>query len=150
MEAVNELVLHFDGSCEPRNPGGVATYGWVLSSGESGFGVVADGGANATNNVAEWCALGFGLRWIIEHQPWPQLLLIRGDSQLVIRQLNHEWACRKPHLQVLRARCELLLSQMTVKWRAEWVPREQNGAADELSRKAYIDHTGKPYPERRR
>lgn len=22
--------LYFDGACEPRNPGGIATYGWVL------------------------------------------------------------------------------------------------------------------------
>ena len=146
----DELTLHFDGACEPRNPGGVATYGWVLSTGHSGCGVVATGGPTSTNNLAEWSALGFGLRWIADQKLKPEKLLIFGDSQLVVRQLNHEWACNKEHLQKLRARCEELLKAIDRPWAAEWIPREKNEDADALSRKAYTDHTGKPFPERRR
>lgn len=33
---------------------------------------------------------------------------------------------------------------------ARWVPREQNERADALSQRAYVEATGRPYPERRR
>ena len=53
-----ELTLHFDGACEPVNPGGIATYGWVLAvagvSAATGHGVAAEG-PGATNNLAAGC-----------------------------------------------------------------------------------------------
>jgi ribonuclease HI len=148
------LTLYFDGACEPRNPGGVATYGWLLVDGrrtiQTGWGF-ARKGRGATNNYAEWCALGFALRWLLDNRDrWEGQIEIRGDSQLVINQLTGAWQCRQPSLQRLRLRCLHILQELGIGWRAKWIPRERNTRADALSRRAYEDHTKKPVPERRR
>ena len=42
----NMITIYFDGLCRPRNPGGVATYGYVIyrdgGKVKSGYGVVSD------------------------------------------------------------------------------------------------------------
>lgn len=146
--------IWFDGSCEPLNPGGVATSGWIVEldgeTAEEGYRTVAHGDG-ATNNVAEYSALGLALRSIADSgiaRPG-DALEIMGDSKLVIEQICDRWACNKPHLQRLRARCLELLKQIDVEWSASWIPREENERADALSRKAYEETTGQPYPERR-
>jgi ribonuclease HI len=155
---VDLAVLFFDGSCEPRNPGGVATGGWSLQVQEEEQAckslLVVEGGRLATNNYAEWCALGFGLRWLLDRQRIQIAQLhIRGDSKLVINQLLGSWQCNAPHLLPLRDRCRTILAQLKARgteWCARWVPREENARADELSQQAYVSHTGEPYPDRHR
>lgn len=149
------LVVHFDGACEPVNPGGVATCGWTIRCGdellEAGCCEVCRG-VNATNNVAEWSALGFALRWLLDHHTdvQPKVIELVGDSQLVVNQLNDSWRCNAPHLQKLRERCKAILEELHVTWTARWIPREQNEEADALSRRAYEEATGKIFPERAR
>jgi len=131
------LTLYFDGLCEPRNPGGIATFGWLLLDEqgqviEEGNGVEARG-PKATNNVAEWSALERGLRAAAALRP--ERLLIHGDSKLVINQLTGSWRMRAAHLRPYLARCLELLRG--IDWTARWVPRGQNAAADALSRAAY-------------
>jgi ribonuclease HI len=152
-------VLYFDGLCEPVNPGGVACYGWLLQD-ENGK-TVASGkgeycrGHGATSNVAEWCALGFGLRWISDNcqtgGPVEDLgaLWIRGDSQVVIQQLAGKYQCHKPTMQRMHDRCWELLNQIFLPVEIEWIPREENEPADALSREAYRDVTGKDPPSRK-
>lgn len=168
-----ELYLFFDGSCEskgfgkPRNPGGVATCGWLITSHLSptwkegrlripsaetdilvqDSKVISDGGPKATNNIAEYCALGFGLRHLVD-AGWKGILYIYGDSQLVIRQLTGEYQCRAPHLQKLKARCEEMLKEIG-EFHLEWIERDRNSLADALSQRAYVEYTGKPYPKTR-
>ena len=149
------LTIQFDGSCEPTNPGGVATAGWLILDGAD---VIASGsqfirrGLGATNNLAEWSALGFALRWLVENgQGKADELILQGDSKLVVEQIGGRWKCNVEHLQKLKARCLELLSQIApVSWKSEWIPREQNSAADALSQQAYVETTGKPYPQRHR
>lgn len=151
------ITIFFDGACEPVNPGGIATAGWYILGEDGaelvrGHRVVARG-AGATNNVAEWSALGFALRWLLDHRQADARgaeLLIHGDSQLVCNQLTLRWRCNKAHLLRLRDRCRELLKQLALEsWRAEWVPRERNERADELSKLAYVEATGRRPPERR-
>lgn len=128
-------VLNFDGACEPVNPGGTASWGFVLC--DSGGRLVAQGGGvvgsgeGMTNNVAEWAAVEEGVRQFRE-MGLNGRLVIRGDSQLVVKQLGGEWRCKKAHLAAARSRVVDLLEG--VDWVVEWVPREENQLADELSR----------------
>ena len=130
------LTLYFDGLCGPVNPGGIACYGWLLlQDGKEiaqGDGVEARG-PKATNNVAEWSALLYGLRAAAALRP--ESLEIRGDSQLVINQLTGSWRMNAARLRPYRERCLELLRGC--QWGARWIPREQNEATDALSRKAY-------------
>lgn len=155
----NTFTLYFDGLCEPVNPGGVACYGWLLQDPELIPVGVGKGeycrGPGATNNVAEWCALGYGLRWIADHcEPGGPVegltgLRIRGDSQVVIQQLAGKYQCHKATMQQMYNRCWELLNQIFRPVEIEWIPREQNAAADRLSREAYKDVTGKDPPSRK-
>lgn len=149
----NELHLFFDGSCEP-NPGGIATGGFAVFTGPRDFlvEVHADSlyfgqGPSWTNNVAEYYALGHGLRWLLDEK-WQGTLRVLGDSQLVIYQLAGYWKCNKEHLRKLRDRCGSLLMELGGTYSLGWIPREQNERCDALSREAYVRHTGRPYPER--
>jgi ribonuclease HI len=147
---VSTVSLFFDGACEP-NPGGLATFGAVLDGpGLSAHlsGVAAEG-PGATNNVAEWCGLEKGLEYLATHKP-PGVtnLVIRGDSQLVVKQLSGEWGCHKPHLAAARDRCLALLSALGLDWLVEWVPRDQNAEADQLTMEAWVARTGGPFPEK--
>jgi ribonuclease HI len=137
--------IYFDGLCEPVNPGGVAAYGWLIqdNSGEtlaSGKGIAANG-PKATNNVAEYAAARAALEAAIE-MDLSGPILVRGDSQLVIKQVTGEWGCKARHLIGPRNRLRNLANQLgDVTF--EWVPREENEPADRLSREAYREE-GRP------
>jgi ribonuclease HI len=81
------IVVNCDGLCEPRNPGGIATFGWLARrDGEvigSGCGVVAKG-PKATNNLAEYTAVIRALEWLLDEGFAKEVVRLRSDSQLVI------------------------------------------------------------------
>lgn len=144
----DEWKLYFDGACEPFNPGGVATYGFQVSHDSTvekcqfllhGNGVTAVGGPEATNNVAEYTALLKGLMAINPLVLPGDKLEILGDSQLVIRQLEGQYAVNAPHLKAIYSRCALAIHNIRVSGRPvqlTWIPREKNGSADFESKKA--------------
>ena len=155
-----DLTIYFDGACEaksagsPGNPGGVATAGWIILD-KAGGNIAQTAqfvkeGEGATNNIAEWTALGFALRWLKDNKNCKsKRLLIRGDSKLVICQLTDQWQVKAEHLAKYKARCLTLLQEMELaSWAAEWIPRERNANADELSKQAYRERVGHDPPER--
>lgn len=152
-----EVLIEFDGACEPVNPGGVGTFGYILR-GVPGYpvpfrmGGVAGRGEGMTNNVAEYTGLKFALDALeaLATLPPDAELVIRGDSQLVVKQLSGEWRCNHAHLAAFRDACREQLARLGCKWRAEWVPREQNTEADALTAEAYEKETGKKMPVRDR
>jgi ribonuclease HI len=130
------VAIHFDGACWP-NPGGRAGYGWQAYEetldgpqplGEW-FGNVAQ---PTSNNVAEWTALVRALEWVATRQDIGYLT-IRGDSKLVINQLAGRYKCNAQHLAPFLAKSLKMLNRFRKRWHSEWVPRERNVAADELS-----------------
>ena len=147
-------LLFFDGLCEPVNPGGVATYGYAIYVDgrriAADCGVVGSGmeGRDVTNNVAEYSALIAGLRRLLE-LGWREGVEIRGDSQLVIRQLQGVYAVRSPRIAPLYEEAKRLLSEFA-DVRLVWIPRELNREADELSRKCYREYCLSRYEEFRR
>lgn len=148
------LVVYFDGVCEP-NPGGTACWGYVVYTADgtnvaSGSGVAVRG-AGATNNVAEYHALGHALRYLCDQTMWRiDGIVIRGDSLLIVKQVQGEYACNAPGLVPLRDRCLELLRQLSTDVRWEWIPREHNFTADALAGSAYEAATGQPVPRRER
>ncbi|MSV40993.1 MAG: reverse transcriptase-like protein [Actinobacteria bacterium] len=83
----------------------------------------------ATNNVAEYRAMIAGLE-IAANFP-AQLLRVRSDSLLVIRQLQGVWKVKQVHLKPLHAQA-LALLRNTHAFDLDHVPREQNTEADFL------------------
>jgi ribonuclease HI len=80
-----------------------------------------------TNNEAEYQALIAALEDLLQtlrsagHQPSGLSLEVRGDSRLVLNQVEGIWKTRKPHLMPLCDRARELLGQwgsFTLTWQA--------------------------------
>ena len=137
------ITIYFDGLCKPKNPGGVATYGYVIyKDGEkvkSGCGVVGSG-AGMTNNVAEYSALKHAMEWVSRNSVKDEIV-IKGDSQLVIHQMNGTWQIKSATSKKFVPEIQWMLEGR--KTRFVWIPREQNAEADQLSNVAYSQSGGK-------
>ena len=130
------LTLFADGACEPRNPGGYATWGWIARQGKqriaSGRGCVGYG-PGMTNNIAEYQACIEAVTWTINNQH--KCTSLYTDSMLVVEQVNGRWRTRKPHLRVLCAQLQTLLNSLGCT--ITWIPRLENQQADTQSKIAY-------------
>ncbi len=132
------VVVNFDGACEPARGGGIATYGFTVR----GAGLLhEDHGLavppfheRATNNVAEYVAAICALEWLVK-AGYTGEVVVEGDSQLIVRQMNGEYEVRAEHLRPYHERLHQLAARFArVEFR--WVPREENTRADELSKMA--------------
>jgi ribonuclease HI len=134
------ITIYFDGLCRLKNPGGIATYGYVVYKDgkkvKSGNGVVGSG-AGMTNNVAEYSALKYAADWVKQHCPDDEIV-INGDSQLVIYQMSGTWQIHSETSKKFVPAIRRLLEGR--KTRFVWIPREQNVEADLLSNLAYDQH----------
>ena len=92
----------------------------------------------ATNNVAEYygliTALDFAAAQGIDR------LLVRSDSELLVRQMQGRYKVKSPDLRPLYERARKLARGFAY-FAMEHVPREQNRKADELANAA-LDRTG--------
>jgi ribonuclease HI len=126
-------IITFDGSCTP-NPGGQIRVGAIMTiAGQTHQAEEAFPAATGnTVNTAEYCGLLLGLRTYFDaggNGP----VLVRGDSQLIIRQMTGEYTARDA-LAVLQQEAWSLIDQNEVTSISfEWIPREQNTAADLLT-----------------
>lgn len=135
------VIVEFDGGSR-GNPG-PAGYGVVVRSADDGTPLVTAGRflGVTTNNVAEWWGLIYGLERAAELGA--TLVTVRGDSQLVIRQMTGEYRVKQPHLKPLFDRAAALLLRFR-NVRFEHNTRDHNELADRLanramSRKADVD-----------
>lgn len=134
-----EVIGYFDGGFPFVKFERVATYGCWLSVGGKivweDYGDVVSG-TMATSNVAEYGGFMALLGHLLELKWHSRRILIRGDSQLVVKQMNGEWGARpgKPYLMFYENALELRRQFRAL--RAEWIPREENGYADKLAARA--------------
>ncbi|WP_435335287.1 ribonuclease HI [Haloarchaeobius sp. TZWWS8] len=126
--------LYFDGGAR-GNPG-PAGIGWVIVTSD---GIVTEGSefiGRATNNQAEYDALIKVLE--VARDYGFDELEIRGDSELIVKQVRGEYNTNNPTLQEKRVTVRELLSQFP-NWSITHVPREINERADELANEAMDD-----------
>lgn len=161
IKSHESLMLYVDGGCQPKNPGGIATSGWVIFDSQNfkdsiseEYAVVQDGGPRATNNYAEYKALSLALCWLVG-QNWHGKLDIYSDSKLLVEQVSGKWKINSEHLKPVHARILDHLRKLKLfivsesdplppdgltSCSIEWVPREKNAYADALCRIAYDKH----------
>jgi ribonuclease HI len=137
---VPEIQVYFDGLCQPYNPGGIACYGYViLAEGQqySGYGLAAEPFTdNATNNLAEYTGIIKALEWLLTNSYNNQKITVRGDSRLVINQINGKWKVKTITIIPLYQKAKSLIPEFK-DIQIEWVPRDKNKEADILSNRAY-------------
>ncbi|MEX2540020.1 MAG: ribonuclease HI family protein [Actinomycetota bacterium] len=129
MSSEDAAVLYVDGASF-GNPG-PSGIGFVLTQGDK---IVAEGSEDigwGTNNQAEYRALLAGLREAIERGF--DSLLVRGDSQLLVRQVTGEYKVKDRKLKSLMIEIQELIRRFE-RVSFEHVRRELNERADELAK----------------
>lgn len=128
------MIIHFDGACAPKNPGGYAAWGFQADDEEGHvvrrFGYIGNDPA-VTNNLAEWTALIEALTWCAENNVTEADIF--GDSQLVIRQASGTWECRDNMMRFLREKAIDIVKRRNMNAVFNWQRRRFN-EADGLSR----------------
>ncbi|CAI50685.1 ribonuclease H, type 1 [Natronomonas pharaonis DSM 2160] len=123
--------IYFDGASR-GNPG-PAAIGWVIVTDD---GIVAEGSeriGRATNNQAEYEALIEALAAAADYAF--DEAVVKGDSQLIVKQVRGEWDTNDPTLREKRVRVRKLLEEFS-EWSLDHVPREINDRADDLANEA--------------
>jgi ribonuclease HI len=127
---VAQLVAYVDGS----------SHG---SPGSAGIGVIVEDAAGRRteiskwigwqdNNVAEYAALLEALQWAQERKA--RSLCVYSDSDVVVRQMSGEYACRSPRLYSLHWVCRKLARGL--EFAILRIPRERNREANDLANSA--------------
>ena len=139
------IEVFVDGACEPVNPGGIATYGFVIfRSGErveSGSGAVEK--EDTSNNVSEYTAVIQALKRLLECGIRDEQVVFRSDSELLVNQLNGLYAVRATRVMPLYEEAKALAARLEAlgnRLQFVWIPRELNGEADAQSKQAYEEY----------
>lgn len=123
------IIAYIDGGAR-GNPG-PAGYGVRIENADAELLAELHGGLGvATNNVAEYNGLLAALRWAVEHGE--RDVLVRADSELLVKQMRGEYKVKHPGLQPLYLQARLLVIELG-SVRFEHVRREMNKEADRLS-----------------
>ncbi|HVR83527.1 MAG TPA: ribonuclease HI family protein, partial [Planctomycetota bacterium] len=88
----------------------------------------------------EYTGLLKALEWLIAHKIKDEVI-VRGDSDLVIKQVNGEYKVKSALLAPLHGRVKELAGDLP-NVRFEWIQRERNADADLLTNLAYAEYTG--------
>jgi probable phosphoglycerate mutase len=124
------LTINIDGACS-GNPGPAAAAA-VCDDGRVPVSVFI---GEATNNVAEYRALALALD--VAEAEHPRAVVVRSDSELVVRQVNGQYKARD-HLAAPCAAARARIAahgNVTV----EWVRRAHNDAADQAATTALAE-----------
>lgn len=126
------LTIYTDGSATP-NPGPAGIGIAILDESDAVIFEASHSIGRATNNQAEYRAVIKGLeqaaRLGADH------VELRSDSELLVRQVKGEYRVRNPGLKPLHGQALRLMGAFQ-SCNIVHIPREQNRAADALSRKA--------------
>ena len=125
---VKLATIHFDGGGQSPGP---VTAACIVELSDGSFDQDVKRFAQGTHNTAEWNALILGLRLARKHGE--RHVVVKGDSMLVVKQINREWKTKNAALRSLRTQAEELLA-LFESWRVEWIPRKENWRADGLGR----------------
>ena len=144
------VVVHFDGACQPPGSQGITGWGYVIDGPGlhyEDFGLATRPfSPHSTNNVAEYVGAIRALEQL-RSIGYSGAVVVEGDSELVIRQMNGEYQVRAEHLKAYHDWLRRLADGfVTVEFR--WVPREENAVADALSKRAIDDAWESSRPHR--
>jgi ribonuclease HI len=135
-----EYKLQFDG-CSKSNPGIAGAGAVIYKFNEEISSKIKFVGNNETNNVAEYTGLIIGLLEAINLNI--KVLVVEGDSMLVIKQMKGEYKVKSANLIYLYNKAKILEKEFDI-LTFKHIYRENNKRADELSNLAISkDHLHK-------
>lgn len=133
---MRKFTAYFDGACEPKNPGGTPSFGALVM--ENGVVIweiarVHEMTGESTSNVAEYAGLISVLEYFLLNGWNHDEIEVRGDSQLVIQQCFGTWRIKAGAYVALANKAKELLKSFS-NIRGRWIARDDNQAADDLSK----------------
>lgn len=139
-----ELEMWYDGACEPKNPGGYASYGVIIKKIDGTVlfeeSKMVGHGDRMSNNVAEYSGAISGLKWLIVKGYQKSRILVRGDNKMSVMQMGGFWKVRTwDGLYVPYWREAKTLLEHFKHIDFKWIPREENGEADEISKRILVE-----------
>lgn len=142
------IIIACHGLCEPINPGGVVTYGFVVYSVDhdeqvSQFGFVAEG-EGCTNNTAAYSALIRAIAWLWRGNRKTTPVMFHTSSSLIVNQLNGTFHITAESIRPYYDRTKRGLAGLS-HYTIEYVPRIQNERAAEIAQisfRAHVRHHG--------
>ena len=137
------IIIYCDGLCEPINPNGIATYGFVVyrdgTRMHEDFGVTGVG-QGMSNNVAEYDALCKAFDYLKSQGLTAQEVIVRSDTRLLIKQMSGAWKKRPKGLYAAKYLEAHNLQRSFNHVKYQWISRELNKEADVLTREAYKNY----------
>jgi len=133
----SSAVAYIDGGSR-GNPG-PAGYGVHIQQADGSVVELKQSLPLATNNVAEYNGLLAALEWAVANRV--SQLLVRSDSELLVKQMNGQYRVKHPGLQPLYEEARRL-ARLIGRVRFEHVRRELNRDADRLANEA-MDEAGR-------
>tara|TARA_B100000902_G_C27313807_1_gene920019 strand:- start:3501 stop:3899 length:399 start_codon:yes stop_codon:yes gene_type:complete len=128
------FTLYFDG-CSKGNPGKAGAGAVIYKNNTEIFSISSYVGDKETNNIAEYTGLIIGLSEAINLKI--KKLNVKGDSELIIKQMNDEYKVKSTHiLQLFKNAKKLteLFDEITF----NHVYRNDNRRADELANNSLL------------
>ena len=125
------LELYIDGACQ-GNPG-EAGVGVVVIQHNRVIKKFSQAIGEATNNIAEYMALIFGLQEALMLRA--DKVKVNTDSELLYYQIKGEYKIKNPHLRFLHSQAQRLLKGFKSA-DIHQIPREKNRQADALAAQA--------------
>src|SRR5580658_5747133 len=127
---MSDLVAYVDGGSH-GNPG-PAGIGVVIESRDGETTRIARWIGHQDNNVAEYVALLEALQHAVAVNA--KTLHVYSDSEVVVKQMTGEYACRSARLHSLNWTCRKLARAF--EFSIAYIPREQNRQANHLANQA--------------
>lgn len=127
----DKLDIYIDGAAK-GNPG-PAGIGAIICQGNSVIKNISQFIGEASNNVAEYTALIYGLQAALILKA--REVRINTDSELMAKQLNCEYKVKNQTLRPLFAQVQHLLSGFK-NFEIRYIPRKENKGADKLATSA--------------
>jgi ribonuclease HI len=127
---MSDLIAHVDGGSHGSpGPSGI---GVVITKPDGEMVRIAKWIGHHDNNVAEYAALLEALQFAVELKA--RALLVYTDSEVVVKQMTGEYACRSPRLYSLHWTCRKLARSLD--FAIAHIPRERNLEANRLANHA--------------
>ena len=130
-ETTETIKIYFDGASK-SNPG-LAGAGCWIEQGTTSYGKYKFLGTQ-TNNEAEYNALILGLSKHKIHKE--QVIIVYGDSKLVIEQMKGNWKVKAENLKPLWKEAQELIKDLKIQF--VHIDRSLNSKADKLANIAVI------------
>ncbi len=132
------IEVYTDGRAEP-NPG-LGTYGYVIyKDGKRVHSEHGVAGREVTNNYAEYFCLTKALERLAPHRG--EEVTVYSDSTLLVNQMSGKWKFKRGNYAEKYLAAKELAGEFS-RLRFEWVPREKNSEADELTNIAFAEARG--------